>query len=126
MRQTVLRALLLLASWAVGLFVAAGTVPGVSVSVSGFTVAVAVFAVTQATLSLSLLTLAHQYASLLLGSSGLALTIIALTLASHLTHGFSIDGVAPWLATTVVVWLVTTIGAITLPELLIRDPADSA
>jgi hypothetical protein len=27
---------------------------------------------------------------------------------------------ASWLATTVVVWLVTTIGAITLPELLIR------
>jgi hypothetical protein len=30
-----------------------------------------------------------------------------------------------WLATTVVVWLVTTIWAITLPELLIRDGAGS-
>jgi hypothetical protein len=53
------------------------------------------------------------------------LTIIALILASILTHGLTIDGMESWLATTVVVWLVTTIGAITLPELLIRDGADS-
>jgi hypothetical protein len=48
-----------------------------------------------------------------------------LILASVLTHGLAIDGMASWLATTVVVWLVTTIGAITLPELLIRDGAGS-
>jgi Mycobacterial 4 TMS phage holin, superfamily IV len=126
MRRIMLRASLLLASWAIGLLVAAGTVPGVSVSLSGFTVAVAIFAVTQATLSLALLRLPHPYASLLLGGSGLALTIIALTVASHMTHGLTIDGMASWLATTAAVWLMTTIGAITLPELLLRDPADSA
>jgi hypothetical protein len=80
-----------------------------------------VYAVTQAILSLSILKLPHRYASLLLGGTGLALTIVALILASVLTHGLTIDGMASWLATTVVVWLVTTIGAITLPELLIRD-----
>ena len=52
-------------------------------------------------------------------------TIVALILASVLTHGITIDGMAPWVATTVVVWLVTTIGAITLPELLIRDESGS-
>jgi hypothetical protein len=123
-RQVTLRAVLLLASWAMGLLVGAWIVPGVSLSVPGFVVAVAVFTVTQAILSLSILKLPHRYASLLLGSTGLALTIVALNLASVLTHGLTIGGMASWLATTAVVWLITTIGAITLPELLIRDGAD--
>jgi hypothetical protein len=111
-RHILLRAVVLLASWAIGLLVAAWIVPAVSLSIPGFIVAVVVFAVTQAILSLSILKMPHWYASLLLGGTGLALTIVALILAS-------------WLATTVVVWLMTTIGAITLPELLIRDGAGS-
>ena len=125
MRQILLRAAVLLMSWAIGLLIAAWIVPGVSLSVPGFIVAVVVFSVAQAILSLPMLKLPRQYASLLLGGTGLALTIVALILASVLTHGITIDGMAPWVATTVVVWLVTTIGAITLPELLIRDESGS-
>jgi hypothetical protein len=125
MRRILLRAVVLLASWAIGPLVAAWMVPGVSLSIPGFIAAVVAFAVTQAILSLSILKLPHRYASLLLGSTGLALTIGALILASVLIHGLTIDGMASWLATTVVVWLVTTIGAISLPELLIRSGADS-
>lgn len=120
-----LRAVALPASWAIGLLTAAWIVPEVSLSVQGFIAAVAVFAVTQAIVSLQIMKLPHQYASLLLGGSGLALTIVALILASVLTRGLTIDGMASWLATTGVVWLVTTISAITLPELLIRDGAGS-
>ncbi len=115
-RQIILlRAFVLLASWAIGLLVAAWIVPRVSLSLPGFIVAVVIFAVTQAILSLSILKLPHRYASLLLGGTGLALTIVALILASVLTRGLTIDGMASWLATTVVVWLVTTIGAIPCP-----------
>ena len=91
-RQTLLRAVVLLASWAIGLVVAARVVPGVSLSARGFIVAVAVFAVTQAILSLSILKLPHRYVPLLLGGTGLALTIVALTLGCVLTHGLTIDG----------------------------------
>jgi hypothetical protein len=84
-----------------------------------------VFAVAQAILFLSVLKLPHPQASLLLGGTGLALTIVAFMLASVLTRGLTIEGVASWLATTVVVWLVTTISAIALPELVIRDKAGS-
>jgi uncharacterized membrane protein YvlD (DUF360 family) len=124
-RQILLRAVLLLVSWATGLLVVTRIVPGVSLSVQSFIVAVVVFAVAQAMLSLTILKLPHQYASLLLGGTGLVLTIVALILASVLTQGLTIDGMASWLATTVVVWLMTTIGAITLPELLSRDGAGS-
>ena len=125
MRQILLRAAVLLMSWAIGLLIAAWIVPGVSLSVPGFIVAVVVFSVAQAILSLPMLKLPRQYASLLLGGTGLVLTIVALILASVLTHGITIDGMAPWVATTVVVWLVTTIGAITLPQLRIRDESGS-
>ena len=125
-RRIIGRAVALLASWAVGLLVAAEFVPRVSLSALGFVVAVAVFAVTQAILSLSILELPHWYVPLLLGGSGLALTIVALMLASIPARGLIIDGFASWLATTIVVWLVTTIGAVTLPELLSHDWPGSA
>ena len=125
MRQILLRAVVLLGSWAIGLLVAAWVVPGVLVSASGFIVAVVVFSAAQAILSLLILKLPHEYASLLLGGTGLVLTIVALILASVLTHGLTISGIESWVAATVVVWLVTTVGAITLPELLARDEAGS-
>jgi hypothetical protein len=120
-----LRAVVLLGSWSIGLLVAAWVVPRVSLSVSGFIVAVLVFSVAQAVLSLLILKLPHYYASLFLGGTGLALTVVALGLASGLTHGLTIHGFASWLATTVVVWLVTTIGAISLPDLVAREEAAS-
>ena len=123
MRQILFRAVLLLAWWAIGLLVAAWVVPGVSLSASGFTVAVVVFAIAQAALSVVCLKLPHGYASLLLGGTGLVLTVFALSFATAYTHGFTIRGVAPWVATTLVVWLVTTIGAVSLPELLGRQSA---
>jgi hypothetical protein len=125
MGQILRWAIVLLASWGIGLLVAAWIVPGISLSVPGFMVAVLVFAVMQGSLSLSILKLPREYASLLLGGTGMALTVVALILASILTHELTIDGMPSWLATTVVVWLVTTIGAIMLPELLIRAGAGS-
>jgi hypothetical protein len=126
MKQILLRAAVLLGSWAIGLLVAAWVVPGVSLSVSGFIVAVVLFSAAQTTLSLLILKLPRAYASLLLGGTGLVLTLVVLGLASVLTHGLTIRGAASWLAATIVVWLVTTVGAISLPEALVRDAAGSA
>lgn len=125
MTQILLRTVVLLVSWAIGLLVAAWVVPGVSVSVSGFVVAVVVFSVAQAMLSPMILKLPHAYASLLLGGSGLALTLAALIIASAVTHELTIRGVASWAAATTLVWLVTTVGAISLPELA-HDASGSA
>lgn len=126
MMRILLRAVVLLASWAIGLSVAAWVVPGVSVSASGFIVAVMVFSVALATLSLLILKLPHDYASLFLGGTALALTLVALILASVLTHGLTIHGVGSWLATTVLVWLVTTVAAILLPALFVPDEAGAS
>ncbi|MGH3971127.1 MAG: hypothetical protein ACRDTV_24215 [Mycobacterium sp.] len=125
MRQILPRAIVLMGSWAIGLLVAARVVPAVSISLPGFVVAVAVFSVAQAILSLLIVKLPHAYALLLFGGTGLALTVVALCLASVWTHGFTIGGIESWVAATVVVWLVTTVGAI-FPEVFIRDEASSA
>ena len=126
MRQILPRAVVLLGSWAIGLLVAAWVVPQVAVSMSGFIVAVVLFSVTQAVLSLLILRLPHAYASLLLGGTGLVLTLVALSLAAALTHGITIGGSVSWIATTIVVWLVTTVGAISLPDTLVGSTTRSA
>lgn len=125
-RQVLLRAVVLLGAWAIGLAVAAWVVPGVSVSVSGFVVAVVVFSIAQAVLSWWILRLPRAYASLVLGATGLALTVVALIIAAAVTRGLDIPDTPSWVATTVVVWLVTTVGAIMLPELLAGDEAGSS
>jgi hypothetical protein len=121
LRQILLRTVVLLASWAIGLLVAAWVVPRVSLSASGFIAGVVIFAVAQAVLSWWILKLPRAYASLLLGSTGLALTLLALILASKFTGGLSIRGVESWVSATLVVWLVTTVGAVLLPDVLVRD-----
>jgi hypothetical protein len=126
MRQILFRAVLLLGWWAIGLLVAGWVVPGVSLSASGFIVGVVVFSLAQAALSFVCLKLPRGYASLLLGGTGLALTVLALILATAMTHGLTVRGMASWVAATLVVWLVTTIGAVSLPELLGRQGAGPA
>lgn len=124
-RQVLPRAIVFLASWAIGLLIASWAVPRVSLTVPGFIIAVVLFAVTQATASWWILKSSHRCTPLFLGGIGLALTMVALVFASVSTDGITIQGVESWLATTVVVWLVTTIGAITLPEVLIRHLPES-
>lgn len=125
MRRILARAVVLLGSFAIGLLLAVWIVPGVSMSASAFIVAVLVFSAAQVVLTLVILKLPHGYASLLLGGSGLAVTFLALGLAAASTHGLTIDGNPSWLATALIVWLVTTIGAISLPDVLAGEPVGS-
>ncbi len=125
MRRILARAVVLLGSFAIGLLLAAWVVPGVSMSASAFIIAVLVFSAAQVVLTLVILKLPHGYASLLMGGSGLAVTVLALALAAASTHGLAIDGTPSWLATALIVWLVTTIGAISLPDVLAGEPVGS-
>lgn len=126
MVRLLLRAAVFLGSSAIGLLVAAWLVPGMSVSVSGFVVAVVVFSAAQAVLAPFIAKMASRYASAFLGGIGLASTMVALILASTLTHGLSIRGLGSWVAATVVVWLVTAIATLLLPVLLIRKKTGSS
>lgn len=93
MVRLLLRAAVFVGSSAIGLLVASWLVTGVSVSLSGFTVAVVVFAVAQAILSPFVAKMASRYASAFLGGIGLVPALIALILASVLTHGVVYSGI---------------------------------
>lgn len=125
MIRFLLRIAIFLGSSAIGLLVAAWLVPGVSVSAWGFITAVVIFAVAQAILSPFFLKMASRYASAFLGGIGLVSTLVALILASVLTHGLSIRGIGSWIAATVVVWLVTAVATVVLPTLFVKKKVAS-
>ncbi|MEV0672054.1 phage holin family protein [Mycobacterium sp. NPDC050441] len=125
MVRFLLRIAIFLGSSALGLLVAAWLVPGVSVSAWGFIAAVVIFAVAQGILSPFFLKMANRYASAFLGGIGLVSTLVALVLASVLTHGLNIRGIGSWIAATVVVWLVTAVATVVLPALFIKKKAAS-
>jgi uncharacterized membrane protein YvlD (DUF360 family) len=120
MKLLLLRSIVFLGSSAIGLLIAAWLIKGVSVRITGFIVAVVVFSVAQALLSPFIAKLATRHASALLGGIGLVSTLLALVLASVLTHGLSIRGIGSWIAATVVVWLVSALATMLLPKLLIK------
>ncbi|OBF35010.1 hypothetical protein A5719_25150 [Mycolicibacterium peregrinum] len=120
MVRFLLRIAIFLGSSALGLLVAAWLVPGVSVSAWGFVAAVVIFAVAQGVLSPFFLKMANRYASAFLGGIGLVSTLVALVLASVLTHGLSISGIGSWIAATVVVWLVTAVATVVLPAVFLK------
>lgn len=125
MIRFLLRIAIFLGSSAIGLLVAAWLVPGVSVSAWGFITAVVIFSVAQAILSPFFLKMASRYASAFLGGIGLISTLVALFLASVLTHGLSIRGIGSWIAATVVVWLVTAVATVVLPALFLKKKVAS-
>jgi ATP/ADP translocase len=82
-----------------------------------------VFAVAQAILSPFIFKMASRYASAFLGGIGLLSTLVALILASVLTHGLTIRGLGWRVSATVLVWVVTAAATLLLPVLVIRKKA---
>ncbi|AIU09528.1 phage holin family protein [Mycolicibacterium smegmatis] len=126
MIRFLLRMAIFLGSSAIGLLVAAWSVPGVSVRIWGFLTAVVIFTVAQSLLSPVFSKMASRYASALLGGIGLISTLAALILASVLTSGLSIRGIGSWIVATVVVWVATAVATIVLPKLLLKEKAPAA
>jgi uncharacterized membrane protein YvlD (DUF360 family) len=95
---------------AVGLLVASSLFDDVTLHASGFVVAVLIFAVAQAILAPFVFNMARKYASAVLGGIGLVSTFLALWVATLIGDGLEISGTSTWIATTVVVWLISALG----------------
>jgi uncharacterized membrane protein YvlD (DUF360 family) len=115
-----IRSAIFLASAALGLWVASLLVEGFNLTASGFLVAVLVFALLQSILSPWILTMTRRYASALTGGVGLISTFIGLWVATLVGDGLSIDGAQAWLLGGVVVWIVTMLGTLLLPLVLVK------
>ena len=81
---------------------------------------VAVFAVLQVVLSPLVVKVVERNAKAFLGGTDLLDTFLALWVASLWGDGLEISGVGTWVAATVVVWLATALATLLLPVLLAR------
>jgi hypothetical protein len=120
MVRLLIRAAIFVVTAALGLLVAMWLLPDVHLSASGFITAVLVFAVAQSVLSPFIFKMAHRYAPAVIGGIGLVSTFVALLIASLFPGGLTIDGAVTWVLATLVVWIVTALGAWLLPLIFLK------
>jgi hypothetical protein len=120
-----LRALIFLASAAVGLIVADLVLPGFVIdwgSPLGFILAIVIFAVLQSVLAPWLARVAQRNAPALLGGIGIVSTFVALVVVVLIPRAGLTIG-APWwtwIIAPVIVWLVTALATLFLPMLFFK------
>jgi hypothetical protein len=119
-----IRALIFVASAALGLIVANLILPGFYLHWDdwwGIVLAVVIFAVLQSILAPWLLKVTRRHANALIGGIGLISTFVALLIAVLIpAAGIGIDGPLAWILGTLVVWLVTALATWLLPPLFIK------
>ncbi len=120
------RALVFLASAAVGILVASWLLDGVEVTAAGFITVVVIYSVIQLVISPFMMKVAAKNASAFLGGTGLLATFVALIAAKLWGDALTISGVGTWIAATVIVWLVTAVATLLLPLILVKAGLESA
>lgn len=109
-----------------GLLLAGWLVPGVRIGAGGFVVAVVVFTLAQSLLTPLITRLATKLSPPLVGGVGLLSTGIALAIAHSFEGGITFEDPMAWVLGTLVVWLVTALGAWLLPIWLLKKTVRKA
>ena len=113
-----------LLSNALGLVVAAQVLDDVTLTASAFIVAVVVFTVVYAIAQPFFTQMALSYVPALRGGVALVATLVGLLITAWVTDGLSISGATTWIAATVIVWIVSLIGVLLLPLILVKKKVD--
>lgn len=121
MIRLLIRAVIFLASAALGMLVAACLLPGFTVTVDGFIVSVVVFAVAQSVLTPFFMKVAAAHARAFLGGVGLVSTFVGLLIAHVIPGGLVITEWRTWILGTLVVWIVTAVATWVLPLVFLRE-----
>lgn len=122
------RALIFLASAAIGLIAADVILPDFAIdwrSWWGFVLAIVLFAVLQSVLAPWLARVARRNAPVLLGGIGIVSTFVALLIVVLIPGaGLSISGAVTWVLAPVIVWIFTALATLLLPAILIKRNVD--
>ena len=124
MIRLVVRTGIMLVANAVGLIVASLVLGGMEIDVTSFIVAVVIFTVVLALMTPFLVSSLRRGGSSVLGGVALIATLVALIITDLVSDGFSIDGIATWLAAAVIVWFSSLTAAIILPFLGLKKYLD--
>jgi hypothetical protein len=120
-----LRAVVFLASAAVGLIVADIVLPGFTHRLAepvGFLLAIVIFAVLQSVLAPWLARVAQRNAPAFLGGIGIVSTFVALVVTALIPGAGLTIGLPwwTWIVAPMIVWVVTAIAAFLLPAVLLK------
>lgn len=117
--------LIQLLSNALGLLVADWVLDDVEVSGTAFVIAVVIFTVVYAIAQPFLTQMAVSKVPALRGGVALVATLVGLIITAAVSDGLSVSGGAlTWIEATVIVWIVSLIGVLVLPFLLIKKKAE--
>lgn len=126
MIRFLVRAVVFLASSAIGLLVALAVLDGMSIDATSFVTVVVIFAVLQSVLAPFFAKTTARSAPALLGATGLISTFVALLVAELVSDGFTITGADTWLFATLIVWIVTMLATLLLPIILVKMGVENA
>ena len=119
--------LIYLAAAALGLWIAALLLSGVTLTASGFVLAIIIFAVLQALFLPFIGAMADKRDSLVLGSAaGLIATFAALLVTDLISDGLDIKGIGTWIVATLIVWIVGLIAMVLIPFILVKAGVEHA
>ncbi|NLV78823.1 MAG: phage holin family protein [Rhodococcus sp.] len=105
---------------AIALLVGAWVLPDMSVSALAFVIAVVLYTAVAVIIDPLIRQIAMTKTPVLLGSSALVSTLVALIVTSLLSSGLSIRGVTTWILATVIVWAVSVIVRLVLPMFVFK------
>jgi putative membrane protein len=109
---------------ALGLLVAALLLDQMTVTTSAFVIAVVIFTVVYAIAQPFFTQMALSRVPALRGGVALVATLVGLIVTAAVTDGLSIDGLSTWFVATLIVWVVSLIGVLLLPLVLVKNKVE--
>ncbi|MBH0122700.1 phage holin family protein [Rhodococcus sp. NPDC003382] len=105
---------------AIALIVGAWVLPDMSLTPVAFLIAVVIFTVVAVVIDPLIRQVSVTKAPVLLGSSALVSTLVALIVTALVSDGLKISGITTWVLATVIVWAVSVIARLLLPMVIFR------
>ncbi len=109
---------------ALGLVVAAAMLDKMELTATGFVVAVVIFTIVYALAQPFLTQMAMTKVPALRGGVALIATLVALIITALITDGLTISGASTWVLAALIVWIVSLVGALLLPMVLIKNAVE--
>lgn len=105
---------------AIALIVGAWVLTDMSLTPVAFLIAVVIFTVVAVVIDPLIRQVSVTKAPVLLGSSALVSTLVALIVTALISDGLKISGIGTWILATVIVWAVSVIARLVLPLVIFR------
>ncbi|WP_068154802.1 phage holin family protein [Rhodococcus phenolicus] len=105
---------------AIALLVGAWVLTDMSLTPVAFLIAVVIFTVVAVVIDPLIRQVSMTKAPVLIGSSALVSTLVALIVTALISDGLQISGIGTWILATVIVWAVSVIARLVLPLVIFR------